>query len=289
MSSKAEKGADRIVSLAPSNTEILFALGLGETMVGVTSFCNYPPEAKTKAKIKGYTTPNLGKMLELKPDLVLATHLTPKEIIKELKRQSITVLSIEPQSLNGVMDAILAVGEATHRQKQAAALVSELQERISSVADATSALAPTQKPRVFYWATLEDPTYTAGPDSYLNELIQRAGGTNIAKDLSGAWPEFRLEQLVGLDPQVICCTRTEKQHLRQTESLRPDKLLAKVKRFLSPHSGWEQISAVKSERIYFIPSDWLKHPGPRLVLGLEQIARCIHPELFAGQSAIYNE
>jgi len=277
MSNKAEqKGADRIISLAPSNTEILFALGLGESVVGVTSFCNYPPEAKTRVRIKGYSTPNLERVLELNPNLVLAAHLTPKEIIEELKRVGVTVLSIEAKTVDGVIGAILAVGEATRRQEQAAALVSELQARISNVADATSALAPEQKLRVFYWATLEDPTYTAGVDSYLNELIEIAGGVNIGANLSGAWPEVSLEGLVTLDPHVICCTRTAKQEA--------DDLLAQVKKLLSPYRGWEEISAVKSRRIYFINGDWLKRPGPRLILGLERMAQCLHPELFTDSS-----
>lgn len=274
MSNKGEeKRIDRIISLAPSNTEILFALGLDEAVVGVTSFCDYPPEAKTKARIKGYSTPSLEKIIELRPNLVVATQLTPQEVIENLRQQGIIVFSMEPPSLDDVITAILALGEITHSQEKAEALVSEMRTRISRITDVTNALAPEQKPRVFFWGTLEDPTYTAGPGSYLDDLIRLAGGVNTASDLSEAWPEFSLKMLVVSDPQVICCSYMSKQN--------PDKLLAKAKQLLASYQGWEQISAVKSGSIFFISSDCLKRPGPRLVYGLEQMARCIYPELFS--------
>jgi len=169
---RLEKIPERIISLAPSNTEILFALGLGERVVAVTEYCNYPPAAQEKPKIGGFSTPNIEKVVALSPDLVLATSIHEKEIIPALEGKGLTIFTLDPKTVDEVLKSITLVGEVTGREETASRLVEGMQNRIKAVTDKTA------------------------------NLIKMAGGTNIARDLIG-YATISLEAIIEANPQVI--------------------------------------------------------------------------------------
>jgi len=256
----------RIVSLAPSNTEILFALGLADKVVGVTEYCNYPEAAKTKPKVGGFSTVDIEKVVSLRPDLVLATRIHDKTIIPSLENLGITVVALTPKSLNEVLESIKLAGKITGQDKEASELVKDLSTRITAIVDETQKLAPDQRPRVFY-VTWHDPLMTAGTGTLSNDVISQAGGQNIASDISGD-KTIDLETVISRDPEVI---------------------IVSVGMGTGEDSPWQYIKseprlkntqALLTDRVYKIDGDLIHRPGPRIVEALEQMAQFIHPELF---------
>ncbi len=261
----------RIVSLAASNTEILFALGLGKQVVGVDDFSNYPPEAQEIAKV-GALKMSAETILALQPDLVLAAGITNPDLILAIERAGVPVLTIDAQDLPGILETIRIVGKATGRTRQAEELVASLQARIDAVVSKTR--QATRRPRVFHEVDASDPAkpFTAGPGSFIDALISLAGGENVAKDAQSPWPQIALEQLVRTDPEVIVIGRFAGQTLTPAEVAR--------------RPGWENLTAVKTSAIYFVDADLVSRPGPRIVDALEAYARILHPELFAGETVL---
>jgi iron complex transport system substrate-binding protein len=255
----------RIISLAPSNTEILFALGLGDRIVGVTDYCNYPPEAKTKPSIGGYNTPNIEQVIAMNPDLVLATEIHQVDLIPQLESRGLTVIGISPKNIDDVLTSITLVGKATGQEKEAASLVTDMQKRIKAVTDKTSKLSESQKPRTFYifW---NDPIWTAGAGSFEDELIQKAGGVNIAHDLN-SYVAISLETVIMANPEVIIAGIG----MGTGEDL--------PLQFVQTESRLQDVDARKNERIYGTNMDVVGRPGPRIVDALEEFLKLIHPEL----------
>ena len=255
----------KIISLAPSNTEILFALGLGDRIVGVTTYCNYPPEATTKPSIGDYNTPNLEEIVAKEPDLVLATEVHETSLIPQLEAQGITVIGLSPKTIDEVMGSITLVGQITGQEDEAASLVADMQERINAIKDKTSALSEAQRPTVFYiiW---HDPIWTTGANTFADALIQIAGGVNIASELDG-YIDISLEAVIAGNPQVIIAG--------VGMGTGEDLPLLYVKE--EPRLG--DIEARQNDRIYSINLDIVGRPGPRIVDALEEFFRLIHPEL----------
>jgi iron complex transport system substrate-binding protein len=256
----------RIVSLAPSNTEILFALGLGDKIVGVTEYCNYPEAAKTKPKVGGFSTVDIEKVVSLRPDLVLATQIHSKTIIPALEKLGLTVVALTPSSLTGVLDSITLVGKITGQDKQASELIKGLSTRIKSIADETQKLSPAQRPRVFY-VTWHDPLMTTGTGTLSNDVISQAGGQNIASDISGD-KTIDLETVINRDPEVIIVS----VGMGTGEDL--------PWQYIKSESRLKNTQALLTDRVYKIDGDLIHRPGPRIVEALEQMAQFIHPELF---------
>lgn len=179
---KLDKIPERIISLSPSNTEILFALGLADKVVAVTDYCNFPPEAQAKPKIGGFTTTNIEQVVVLSPDLVLATEIHEARIIPSLEGKGLTIFALDPKTLEEVLESITLVGEVTGKGEEASQLVAEMRSRIKVVTDKTDNMPEAQRPRVFY-ITWHDPLMTPGAETRHNELIRMAGGINIARDL----------------------------------------------------------------------------------------------------------
>lgn len=264
---KLEKVPERIISLVPGNTEILFALGLGDKVVGVTEYCDYPPEAQEKPKIGGFSTPNIEEVVALSPDLILATQRHETEIIPALEGKGLTVFALDPKTLDEILEAITLIGEITGKEEAASQLVSEMSNRIKAVTDKTDNLPEAQRPRVFY-VTWHDPLKTAGGDTWHEELIVKAGGINIAHDLTG-YAAISLEAVIHANPQVIITgagmgTGTD---LPLQFALTEPRLRG--------------VDARINNRVYAVLDDLSSRPGPRIVDGLEQFAESIHPELFA--------
>ena len=261
-----EQIPQRIVSLAPSNTEILFALGLDDRVVGVTEYCNYPEEAKAKPKVGGFSTVDIERVVYLEPDLILATHIHGKTAIPALEELGLTVLALAPGSLDELMSNITLVGKITGQDKIASKLVDDLRERIEAVANKTQDLTPNQRPRVFY-LTWHDPLWTRGKDTSVDEIISKAGGQNIAYDLSGD-KTIDLETVLHRDPQVIIAA----VNMGTGEDL--------PWQYVRTEPRLKNTEALLNNRVYKIDGDLIHRPSPRLVEALEQVAQFIHPELF---------
>ena len=263
-----DKVPQRIVSHVPSITETLFALGLGDRVVGVSDYCDYPEEAKLKPSVGAYYNPNIETIVAQAPDLVLTDGegLT-EDIIPQLENLGITCVVINPKSIDGILKDIELLGKITGMEKEARVLVSEMSSRFAQVASQAQG-AP--KVRVFYVfdATDLNNPWTAGPGSFVDALITMAGGENIAAQAQGAWVQLSIEQLVSSDPEVILIDAS-----MGTAVVLKEELMA--------HPAWQGITAVKQDRIYTIDGDLVNRSGPRIIQGLEEIAKAIHPELFA--------
>ena len=256
----------KIVSLAPSNTEILFALGLEDRVVGVTEFCDYPPEALEKETIGGPWTPSIESIVALEPDLVLAEEINPIDTITTLEGLGVTVFGIEATDLEDLLNDINTVGQITDKEAEAAALTADMQSTINTVTGKTAGLSPEEKPGVFYilW---HDPPWTAGEGTFPHDLIERAGGINIFADVEG-WTSVSLETLIARDPEVIIVTAMGGTGSTTWDWVNTELLLADV-------------SARQNGRIHFVESNWVERPGPRVVLGLAELAKLIQPDLFS--------
>jgi iron complex transport system substrate-binding protein len=257
----------RIVSLAPSVTEILFAIGAGTQVVGVTTFCDYPPDAQAKPKVGG-AFPNLEVVLSLKPTLVLA----PRDFIRpdmaaKLDQLKVPLFILEANTIEDVLRHIRTVGRMLGRSEKADSVAAELRRRVAEVKTRT---ADAVRPRVFYVLN-SDPLMTAGPGSFIHQLIELAGGTNVAAGAPVAYPRLSLEEVIKQDPQVILFPVGDDEGIPEQEQ----------QRWLR----WTTLSAVKQHRFVRLPSVLLDRPGPRVVDGLERLARQLHPDLFPGGGA----
>lgn len=263
---KLEKVPERIISLAPSNTEILFALGLGDKVVAVTDYCNYPPEAEEKPSIGGFSNPDIERVVALSPDLVLATQMHEARIIPALEERGLAVFALSPKTLDEILEAISMVGSLTGTENEAAVLVTQMEQSIKAITDKTSGLTGNERPRVFY-LVWHDPLMVAGSGTFQDELITKAGGTNSAQQLTD-YAEISLEAVIQANPQVIIAgvgmgtgEDLPLQFVRAEERLR-------------------NVDARLNNRIYGADGDIVGRPGPRIVTALEEFAKFIHPEFF---------
>ena len=247
----------RIISLAPSNTEILFALGLGDRVVGVTDYCDYPPEALNKTKVGGYANPDIEKIVALNPDLVLVAYGTPMDVINTMVGLGLTVFGIKTTDLDDLLNDIRRVGEITDKEVEAQALTSEMASRIQAVTNQTEELE--QRPKVFY-IVWNDPLWTAGSGTFIHELIEKAGGVNICQNITG-YTTISIEDVLARDPEIIITSE-----LSYDWALNATELAS--------------TNASQSGRIYTCDDNLVQRPGPRLVEGLEWFAHLIHPEIF---------
>ena len=255
----------RIISHVPSITETLFALGLGDKIVGDSDYCDYPEAAKTVPKIGGYFTPNIEAIVALNPDLVLTDGYVP-DLITKLDSLGIPLAVIDPKDINGILRDIELLGNVTGSQKEATELTSDMKKRIGAVVDAVSSAS---RPSVFYVFDATDTTkpWTAGPGSFVDALINLGGGNNVAASASDPWIQFNMEELVDADPEILLVD----SHMG-TAVISPEEL--------KELPGWQNLTAVKENRIYTIDGDLVNRSGPRIVQGLEDIAKILHPELF---------
>lgn len=259
-----EKSPERIVSHVPSITEILFALGLGDKVAGVSDLCDYPEEAKSKPSVGNYFNPSIERIVALNPDLVLTDGHS--EGIKQLDSLGIAFLVIDPKDFDGIFRNIELIGKATGAEARARKLVDQMK---ADVARITNRVKGAQKVKAFYVidATDLNNPWTAGPGSFVDSLINMAGGENVAAKAVAPWAQFSIEQLVNADPEVIILPAKHGTAFTATE-------------VLQGHPAWRQITAVKQGRIYTIDGDLVDRYGPRIVPGLEEIAKILHPELF---------
>jgi iron complex transport system substrate-binding protein len=259
--------AKRIVSLAPSNTEILFALGAGSQVVGRDEFSDYPAEAKALPSIGGsFSKINNEAIVNLKPDLVLAAEINAPEQTKALQDLGLTVYYLSnPKDFPGLYTNLETVGKLTGHEAEAATFNDTLKKRVAAVTEQVA--KATDKPTAFYELDSTDPNapYTAGPGTFISIMMDMAGGKNVADSAKSAYPQLSLEQVVALNPQII---------------LLGDAAYGVTVESVGKRAGWEALDAVKNNRIYTFDDNLVSRPGPRMVDGLETLAKLLHPELF---------
>lgn len=246
----------RIVSLVPAVTEILFALGLEDRIAGVTSFCNYPPEARTKPKIGEYSSPSLEVMATIQPDLVfMSADASSPEFLNRLEALGVAVYVVYPRSVSETVELIRNMGRLLQQQVVAEPLALELEQAVECARHLTTSL-----PRVRVLCTvMSQPLVVAGRNTLLDDLVNIAGGGNVVPAGLNRYPTWSIESVLAANPDVI---------------------------LTSPHPGqvdpsaffrrWPELKAVQSERLVTINADWIQRPGPRLVLGLKALTKALH-------------
>lgn len=264
---RLESAAQRVVSLAPSNTEILFALGAGDKVVGRDEFSNYPPEAESIARVGGSMGEySLEAIAALNPDLVLASELNSPELVSSLEKLGLTVYYLpNPKSLEGLYTNLETVATLTGRD--ATKLTDSLKARVTAVDEKIMPLS--YRPTVFYEIDATDPSkpYTAGVGTFIDLLITRAGGQNLTSlaGITDPYPQISLEQLVITPPDII---------------LLGDSLYGTTAETVKARPGWDALKAVVDGKIFPFDDNLLSRPGPRMIDGLEALAKLLHPEVF---------
>jgi len=258
----------RIVSLAPSNTEILASLGLLDRVVGVTDVCDYPPEVKNITRIGGYSSISIEKIAASRPDLVVASDITPQETVNRLRALGLTVVVISPRNIEDTLRDIRLVGTVTGTGTTADRLAENLSARLSSALPCT---ITSQRPTVAH-VVWHDPLYVSGNDTLQNDLIIHAGGRNVFAEKSG-WGTVSLEEFLMKNPDVIIVNGGNGMDSKTNDVI--------LDAFMN-NSQYVSLSAVKNHRVYAVNADILSRPAPRIVDATEQVARLIHPECFTG-------
>ena len=253
----------RIISLAPNITEILFSLGLDEEIVGVSIHCNYPEKAKDKVRVGSYIGLDFEKILSLKPDLIIATGAgNTQEMVERLEKLGIPTFVIFPKDFDGILRSINDLGHLLNREKEARQITEGMRVRRQRVMALTQGL---YRPRVFLQIG-EAPMVTVGKGSFADDLIHLAGGENIAREEKKMYPRLGMEEILKRSPEVIIVS-----------SMNPKGNYEKA---LQEWTRWKTIPAVQQNRIYLLDSDLIDRPSPRIIEGLEEIARILHPEKF---------
>ena len=258
--------AERVVSLAPSNTEILFAIGAGDHVVGRDQFSDYPADAAAVTDIgSAFEALNTELIVSLEPDLVLAAEINTPEQVNALEDLGITVYYLNnPHTLEEMYVNLEIVAQLTGREAEANILIESLKARVAAVDEKIAPLS--SRPSVFYELDGTDPAkpYTAGKGTFITLLIDRAGGYNIASDIDG-YPQLSLEQVVVADPAFI---------------ILGDSAYGVTPEIVAARPGWEDLRAVKNGQVYPFDDNLVSRPGPRLVDGLEELAKLLHPGLW---------
>jgi iron complex transport system substrate-binding protein len=249
----------RIVSLAPANTEILFAIGAGDRVVGVTTYDDYPAEAAKLPKVGDFMNPNLEAIAAAKPDLILATTGVQAETLKKLEDLGATVVAIDPQTLDQIYADIDEVGQLTGEVRYAQGVVTDMREAVKEV---ESTVAGKERPTVFLEIG-QNPLYTVGSGTLLDDLVRTAGGVNVVKQ--PGYVPYSLEQLAKDDPQVYLATKGSMSNPSD----------------ITKRAGYDKFSSVKNGRVLLLEDNLVSRPGPRVVEGLRSIAKALYPDAFA--------
>jgi iron complex transport system substrate-binding protein len=257
----------RIVSLAPANTEILFALGLGDRVVGVTDYCNYPAEALAIEKVGGYSTVNVEKVIAARPDLVVAAFGNTEEVVDHLRSLGLTIIALHPESIDDVIDNIRLVGTATGTEPEAEAIATDLDQRIAAVTAQTAGI--TDRPSVVH-VVWYDPLWVSGSGTFQDQMFEMAGGTNAFPDVKG-WEIVSLEEFVTTNPDII---------LVNSGTGMGESGYDLIHSYVVDEPRFQGLAAVKNDRVYVVDSDMIDRGGPRIVDALEQVAADLHPEIF---------
>lgn len=252
---------DRIVTLAPNLTEIVFAIGAGDQLVGNTTFCDYPAAAKSVTRVGDTLHPSIERIIALKPQVVLVSTASQLEAFtRQLDNQKIAVYVTNPRSLDEVFSSMKKLGELLRSEERSEPVVADLRSRAEKIEAATKQSRPI---KVFYQVS-DEPLYTIGRDAYLTDLVRRAGGVSVTADVPSAFPRYSDEAALAAQPEAIILPTGGSMGTAN----------AKVA------SALKNSPAVHNNRVIKINEDHLSRPGPRLLDGLEEMARALHPEMF---------
>lgn len=256
----------RVVSLAPNITEVLFALGLGESVVGVTRFCDYPPESAAKVKIGGLIDPNLEKIKALNPDLVIGFRGNPITILERIRDLGLRLFVLEMgEDLESVFLIIRNTGIVTGCQGQAESLIQAMKDKYAQIQSSLRDI--THEPKVFL-SLHGQGLWTCGQGSFLDDLVRKARGINIAGHINRNWLHLNREHLIHEDPEVIIIISRSRQEF------------TKNKKRMMEERYYQKLKAVQTKRIYFLDDNLATRPGPRLIDALDELARLLHPQQF---------
>lgn len=255
----------RIVSLAPTVTEILFALGLGDRVVAVTEQCNYPPQVTNLPRVGGWFTPSLEKTLAARPDLVVASRGNPQQFLAALRRSGVPLFAVDPRTLDDIYVEIQDIARVTGAQQAAVRLMKGMQERLAAMAGALRDVPERDRPTAFIFLQTS-PIWTAGSGTFQDDAIRAAGARNLAATKRGFAP-FGVESLLAADPDFL---------LLSTMAGDPDRM----KREVVANPVYKRLSAVKEGRMILLDADEIMRPGPRLVNAVEAMARALYPARF---------
>ncbi|GBC75326.1 Vitamin B12-binding protein [archaeon HR06] len=260
-----EKEPFRIVSLAPSVTEILFAIKAGDKVIGVDKFSDYPKEVTDKVKegkiavVGGIVDPVLEKIIELKPDLIIMGLELQKKLVSSFEDKGLKVLGFGPSDLPELYQKILTIGKVVNREKEAFELVNKMKSKVDEIVNKVK--TSKSRPKVYY-EVWPNPLISVAKGTWIHDLITLAGGINIFANATAPYPRISSEAVIQANPDIIILPYEIK--IEDVKS-RP---------------GWDKINAVKNNKIYQIDSNLVNRSGPRIVEGLELLAKIIHPELF---------
>ncbi|MBO5003504.1 ABC transporter substrate-binding protein [Methanocorpusculaceae archaeon] len=260
---------ERIVSLAPANTEILFAVGAGDRVVAVTEYCTFPEEAATLPVIGGYSTINIERIVAANPDLIFAYHGNGEENINYLKHLGYNVITLNADSIAGTLHDIRLVGEAVGCTETAEKLVSDMEVRLSAVSEKLAGVPESEKPTMVH-SMWTDPLWVSGNHTFQNEMIQYAGGINAVVTTEG-WGIVTLEKFLLIDPDIIFV---------DTGMGMGEGAQDVLKNYFLTEPRLSTLTAVQNGHVYAVNADIIDRGGPRLVEGVEAIASIAHPEIF---------
>lgn len=261
--------SERIVSIGPSCTEILCALGLGDRIIAVDKYSDYPPEVVAKQKISKVMMPDPEEIIALNPDLVVYYHWGPWDpTIETLSNLGLTVIALHPKTIEDVIKNIRLLGAATGKTREAEALASTLSQRINEIKSKTSQV--TVKPKV-YIESWYPPPWTFGPNTWGHQMIELAGGVNAFGDAAVEWVQTTDEEVIARNPDVIISLYGY-MHYATLEDFKK-------------RPGWDKITAVTKGAVYLLDENLFHRPGPRIIEGLEALAKILHPDLFGGATA----
>ncbi|MFQ5721533.1 MAG: ABC transporter substrate-binding protein [Candidatus Aminicenantales bacterium] len=256
----------RIISLAPNITEILFALDLGLKIVAVTRYCDFPPQALTKEKIGGMIDPNLEKIKALNPDLIIGFRGNPLRTLKRIKSLNLPLFVLEMgNNLESVFEIIKKIGIITYKEQKAAILIQKMRNKYQKIKQNLKLV--DHWPKVFF-SLHGFGLWTCGRHSFLDTLLREAKGINIAGRINRKWLVFNREQLIHEDPEIIIIiSKSPKQY-------------ALAKNWITNEKSFQGVRAVVSHRLYYLDENMATRPGPRLIDALEELARLLHPQFF---------
>ena len=262
----------RIISIGPANTEIIFAIGAEQLLVGVDRYSDYPEAAKQITRIGGLLSPSFDKIVALNPDLVILGASTHPEIMDKLVALNVPVATILPENLDEIYQRIGLFGQICDKSAKAEQVIRQMKGRVKRVREVIDAIPKSERKSVFY-EVWYDPLQSAGPGSFIHDIIELGGGINIAGDAKTAWPLFSLETLIVRNPEVIFTTRKKS-----------------VTELLEGHrKAWNRISAVEAKRVYQLNGNEISRPGPRVVRALEAIAQALYPKQFKEKTETGNK
>ncbi|MGI5998533.1 MAG: ABC transporter substrate-binding protein [Lutispora sp.] len=257
------KTPERIVSLSPTNTEIVFALGAGEKLVGVTSYCDYPEEAKDIDKIGDFDNPNIELIKKMNPDLVLAGGFLQEDLMAALEGLSIPVASTEAAGVESIYDSIAMIGKFVGQETKAEELINNIKKDIEEI---EIKVMGKEKPKVFY-LVWKEPLFTTGQGTYINEIIQIAGGQNVAAETEG-WAQYSFEELLKQNPDILIAAYHSTDEGMRKEDIMKDELFSKL-------------PCVRDGKIHVMTDDNIvSRPGPRVVEAIREMAEALHNDTF---------